>query len=79
VRAKELSPTSTFDMDEFRLVNRAVTPTEITLWTLRSQADSPYGAGCNATLASVSGPPAMGNASYASEQSSNPFAISIGG
>jgi hypothetical protein len=78
----QLSPTSTFDLDEFRLVNRAVTPTEITLWTLRSQAaDSPYGAGCNATLASVSGPPAMGNAGYAlrlGAAATQPFVLAIG-
>jgi hypothetical protein len=78
------TPHTTYDLDEFRFLNRAATPTEILLWSQRTTpADSPFGKSCGATLGSSSGPPSRGNAGYALNLSgaaaSQPFVLVLGG
>lgn len=57
-----LTTTSWWDMDDFRLVNRAVSEAEVKAW---SAAAVGYGKGCGATLAGGgTGTPKVGNGAY---------------
>jgi hypothetical protein len=71
-----------FDLDEFFLVNRALTPAEISLLAQSPRAaDGVFGAGgCGGlTLSSSGGTPALGNAAYGLVlNSTNPQAYSMG-
>lgn len=59
-------PGSVFDLDEVRVLTRAATPLEIQTWARESTAASAeFGAGCGARLIDSSGPPTLGNGSYA--------------
>jgi hypothetical protein len=63
-----------YDIDEFRLLQRAASPLEVRAWASRTQAaDSRFGTGCNAALASVSGPPTLGNNAYGLGIGGTPF------
>ena len=74
-----LSTTTFWDMDEFRLVNRAAPAAEVRAWAGVSLA---YGNGCGATLAEGgSGGPSLGNAKFGlalTGASSGSFILSLG-
>jgi hypothetical protein len=56
---------SVYDLDEFRFLQRAVTPAEIGLWaSMHPAGDSAFGAGCGASMHSSNGLPQLGNFGY---------------
>jgi len=56
---------SLYDLDEFRLLDRAATPAEIAQWANATSAVAvPFGAATNLTLQAV-GAPTLGNATFA--------------
>lgn len=75
--------TGTFwDIDEFRLQNRAASAAEVASWAQTDlAAEGPYGLGCNGRLSAGGGKPTLGNAGYVLNLSgpvSAAFALGIG-
>ena len=74
---------SIFDMDEYLLVNRALTAAEILILASTPRAgDAAYGGGCGALqLGSTGGRPALGNSGYMLQLTTpnvTPFALGLG-
>lgn len=69
---------SIYDFDEVRILQRAATPLEIQAWVQDSGAsDVAFGTGCGGALASMNGPPSLGNGSYAMAAGSLPNAVGL--
>ena len=71
-----------WDIDEFRLVNRAASAAEVLAWSQSDlAAESAYGAGCNGRLAAFGGLPRLGNQGYGltvGGPPNTPFLLGIG-